>query len=217
MVIIRKARKSDEKGIMEVCYKTGYMGEPITYQFLDKKLFGYLFCLYYPRYEPENCFVAEDDGKIVGYILGSPNTKRQDRMFLAKIGWRILFRVLFVTSWHYSKDIKLFIHFARLPRSDPHLGVDTKYPAHLHIDILDNYQRKGIGSRLMKKFEDRMRKLGVRGIHLGTSEGNFKAVPFYKKWGYEIIHIDEIGMWPDAPKKRGLLFAKELTKSSDDS
>ena len=187
------------------------MGEDATGHFWDEKLFGLLFCLYYPRYEPENCFVAEDHGKIVGYILGTPNTARQERLFLAKIGWRILFRVLFITSARYRQDLKLVFHFLRLPRSDaPSELINLKYPAHLHIDILASHQRKGIGSQLMDRFEARMRRLQVKGIHLGTSEGNYKAVPFYKKMGYRIIHTDKFGMWSDAPEKRGLIFAKSL-------
>ena len=210
MVTIRKCRKSDAKGIMHVCYKCGYMGEDVSEYFLDEKLFGYLFCLYYPRYETEHCWVAEDKGKVVGYILGTPDSKRQWRRFLAKMGWRILFRVLFIVPHRYRQDFKLFFHLMRLPRSGPDIDVDEEYPAHLHIDILADYQRQGIGGQLMQKFEDHMRDLSIKGIHLGTSEGNYKAVPFYKKWGYEIIHTAEIGMWPDAPEKRGLIFAKKL-------
>ena len=210
MVIIRKCKKSDAKGIIHVCYKTGYMGEDVTNYFSDKRLFGLLFCLYYPKYEPEHCFVAEDKGRIVGYILGSPDTERQELQFLIKIAPRILFRILFVTSWRYFRDLRIFVHFARLPRSAAPSGINREYPAHLHIDILKQYQRQGIGSKLMEKFENLMRKLKVKGIHLGTSEGNFKAVPFYKKLGYKIIHIDKMGMWPDAPDKRGLIFVKKL-------
>ncbi len=210
MVIIRKCRKADAKGIMNVCFKTGYMGEDATGHFSDVKLFGLLFCLYYPRYEREHSFVAEDNREIVGYILGSPDSELQERLFLAKIGWRIPIRLFFVTSWRYFQDIKTILHFIRLPRSNPNFNINKKYPAHLHIDILEKYQRKGIGSKLMDKFETHMRKLGVKGIHLGTSEGNYKAVPFYKKKGYKIIHRDKMGMWPDAPEKRGLLFAKKL-------
>ncbi|MHA1380477.1 MAG: GNAT family N-acetyltransferase [Candidatus Helarchaeota archaeon] len=210
MVKIRQCRKSDSKGIIEVCYKTGYMGEDVEPYFKDKKLFGLLFCLYYPKYEKEHCYVAEDKGKIVGYILGTPDSERQERLFLARFGPRILFRVFFFTSIWYFQDLKLFLYFARLPRSPPPSEINKKYPAHLHIDILEEYQRKGIGSMLMRKFENHMRTLGVKGIHLGTSEGNYKAVPFYKKWGYRIIHTDIIGMWPDAPDKKGLIFAKKL-------
>jgi ribosomal protein S18 acetylase RimI-like enzyme len=212
-VTIRRCRKSDQKGVMNVCYHTGYMGDDATGHFCNKKLFGLLFCLYYPRYEPEHCWVAEDNGKIVGYILGSPNTTRQEKIFLARIGWRILFRALLVTPLFYPQDFKLILHFIRLPRSSvPDQEINERYPAHLHIDILEAFQHKGIGTQLMTRFEDHMRELKVQGIHLGTSEGNYKAVPFYKKLGYKIIHIDKMGMWPDAPEKRGLLFAKSLNK-----
>ena len=212
MVLIRKCRKSDLEGIRNVCYKTGYMGEDASGHFFDKILFGLLFCCYYCKYEPEHCFVAEDRGKVVGYIMGSPNTERQARLFLVKMGWRILFRVALVTSWRHSKDLKLILHLLRLPRSTiPHKEINAKYPAHLHIDILSTHQRQGLGTRLMQRFETHIRNFGVKGTHLGTSEGNYKAVPFYKKLGYEIIHMDKIGMWPDAPEKRGILFAKTLS------
>lgn len=212
VVLIRKCRKSDQEGIMHVCYKCGYMGEDATGHFWDKKLFGLLFCLYYPKYETDHCFVAEDRGRIVGYILGSPDSQRQERFFLAKVGWRILLRILFITPLFYRQDMKTILHFIRLPRSSPpDEEVNRKYPAHLHIDILESYQRKDIGTQLMDRFETHMRKLKVKGIHLGTSEGNYKAVPFYKKMGYKIIHTDKMGMWPDAPEKRGLTFAKTLS------
>jgi len=210
MVRIRKCHKSDQNGIMEVCFRTGYMGEDATGHFRDIKLFGHLFCLYYPRYEPENCFVAEDKGRIVGYILGSPDTTRQEHLFLVKMGWRLLLRAFFLTFWLYHQDFKTVVHFLRLPRAAIPKDLPGKYPAHLHIDILGAYQHKGIGSQLMERFEALMQKLKVRGIHLGTSEGNLKAIPFYKKLCYRIIHTDRVGMWPDAPEKRGLVFAKSL-------
>jgi GNAT superfamily N-acetyltransferase len=210
MVQIRECRKSDQNGIMEVCFRTGYMGEDATGHFRDKKLFGDLFCLYYPRYEHENCFVAEHKGQIVGYILGSPDTNRQERLFLVKMGWRILLRAFLITFWFYHQDFKTVMHFLRLPHTAPPKDLPRRYPAHLHIDILAAYQHKGTGSQLMARFEGLMRKFKVHGIHLGTSEGNLKAIPFYKKHGYRILHTDPFGMWPDAPEKRGVVFAKRL-------
>ena len=220
MVIIRRARKSDIEGIVHVCYKTGYMGEDATPYFSDKKLFGYMFSQYYPEYEPEHCFVAVDKGKVVGYILGSPNSERQDKMFMTRMIPRIIFRLLFITPLRYfstfknfSKNAAIALKYMKLrghPKNMPHEKIDEQFPAHLHIDILDDYQRQGLGGKLIRTFEKHMKKLKVKGIHLGTSEKNIKARPFYKKMGYKVVRIDRGNLWPDEPEVRGLTFAKKL-------
>ncbi len=203
---------------MEVCYRTGYMGEDAEGRFGDKYLFGLLFSLYYVWYEWWNCFVADDRGRVVGYILGTLDTKRQRRWFICKIGWRILARLCLVSWWRYPNVLKILVHLiSQIGRTDS-VGVveedriSEEYPAHLHIDILEKYQRKGIGSRLMKRFEEHVKKHGVNGIHLETSERNYKAVPFYKKHGYKILRVSNGTLWPDARDVRGLLFAKKLDK-----
>lgn len=220
MVIIRRAKKSDIQGIVHVCYKTGYMGEDATPYFSDEKLFGYLFSQYYPEYETEHCFVAVDNEKVVGYILGSPDSERQGKMFISRIIPRVIFRLFFITSLKYFstfkhmfklvavviKYIKLPGHMNNMPRDE----IDKKFPAHLHINILEEYQRKGIGGRLIKAFETHMKELEVKGIHLGTSEKNFKAIPFYKKIGYKIVRIDRVNIWPNEPDIRSITFAKKI-------
>ena len=78
------------------------------------------------------------------------------------------------------------------------------------IDILEEYQRQGIGGKLMHAYISHMRKLGVKGIHLGTSEKNKKGVPFYKKMGFKIVRVDRGNLWPDEPDIRSITFAKKL-------
>ncbi len=220
MVVIRKAKKSDIKDIVHVCYKTGYMGEDCTGHFSDEKLFGFLFSQYYPEYERDHSFVAEHDGKVVGYILGSPDTRIQGKRYIAKMVPKIILRMLFYTTLRYNKDFRMFLReaviglkYLRLPKNTnnvPHEKINEIYPAHLHIDILVKYQRQGIGERLMKTFLKHMKKLGVMGIHLGTSEKNTKAVPFYRKMGFKIVRIDRGNLWPDEPDVRSITFAKKL-------
>ncbi len=106
---IRSYEKSDRDSIIDICYATGYMGEDLTKHFRDRKLFALIFALYYTDYEPENCFVAESNGKVVGYIIGTHNTSRQQWKFFLKMGWKIFLRLIFYTSWRYPHDItKIF-------------------------------------------------------------------------------------------------------------
>ncbi|MHC1590997.1 MAG: GNAT family N-acetyltransferase [Candidatus Helarchaeales archaeon] len=220
MVRIRRARKEDIPGIVHVCYKTGYMGEDATPYFEDEKLFGYFFSQYYPENEPQHSFVAEDDGEIVGYILSSPDTRNQQKRFLAKMGLRIAFRLFLITSIRYPKTfftflkgIVIMLKYLGLPggpKNIPHEEILEKYPAHLHINLLEPYQRKGIGGKLIDNLEAHLRRLGVKGIHLETSEQNKKAVPFYKKKGFKIVRIDRGNFWSNAPEVRRITFAKTL-------
>ncbi|MGV9199133.1 MAG: hypothetical protein ACOC4M_09855 [Promethearchaeia archaeon] len=53
---------------------------------------------------------------------------------------------------------------------DPTLNELAFYTAHLHIDILEQYQRKGIGSCLIKRFEHHLISREIKGVCLGTSE-----------------------------------------------
>ncbi|MBD3229358.1 MAG: GNAT family N-acetyltransferase [Candidatus Lokiarchaeota archaeon] len=216
-IVIRKCKKEDWKGIMKVCYRTGYMGEDVEGHFGDKYLFGLFFCLYYPWYEWWNCFVAVRNNKIVGYILGTLNTEKQEKFFAIKMIWRILLRLVFVSWWRYPNILKVLVHLiCQAPKALGNNGVlnqkdiNDKFPAHLHIDILETYQRKGIGSKFINRFEDHLRKHGIKGVHLGTSSKNVKAIPFYKKNGYKIIKIGDSTLWPNTPDVKDLTFAKRL-------
>lgn len=226
MVVIRKYEKKDRDGVIDVCYHTGYMGEDCEIRgkkrnhFTDKKLFGLFFCLYFTDYEPENCFVAEVDNKVVGYILGSLDAGRQEKIMMARMGWKILFHLAFITSWRHIRDFFTVLGFLvsglrylgtpSNPKNMPHGKILEEYKAELHIDILDGYQRRGIGSRLINAFTNHVKKNGVNGIHLGTSDRNVKAVPFYLKKGFKIVSVNNASLWLDAPGARGLTFAKKI-------
>jgi GNAT superfamily N-acetyltransferase len=215
-IIIRQCEKKDDDEILNVCYKTGFMGEDLlaTGRFNDVKLFGYLFCLYYPHYEKEHCFVAvntEESDKVIGYILGTDNTLRQRMDIALKMGWRILLRLIFITILKYRESANAVLFFIRsADHSDYPNNFYKDYPAHLHINILPEYQHLGIGTMLIDKFEEHMRKSSIRGIHLRTSNKNIKAIPFYIKKGYTLIHKKEGSMWKGIDKYESLVFAKKL-------
>jgi GNAT superfamily N-acetyltransferase len=58
------------------------------------------------------------------------------------------------------------------------------WPAHLHIDILPEFQRKGYGRQLIDMFCDSARKQGAKGVHLGMAAANDEAGKFYARLGF---------------------------------
>ncbi|MFW9992421.1 MAG: GNAT family N-acetyltransferase [Candidatus Odinarchaeota archaeon] len=214
-VFIRNCSNKDREDIRKICYKTGYMGEDLTGKelFNDQKLFGYLFCLYYLMYELQHCFVAENTeiGRVVGYVIGTDDSEKQYSQFRKKMIPRIVLRVLMVSWWKYPESFRMIRHLQKLEEgSTETISIEKDYPAHLHINVLSDYQGIGVGSRLLEKFEQHMEDLKVPGIHLGTSSKNVKAIPFYRKHGYKVIHEQEGAMWPGETGVKGLIFAKKL-------
>jgi ribosomal protein S18 acetylase RimI-like enzyme len=211
-------RPTDESAIIAITFKTGLMGEDLTGRGYveDARLWYLIFIGYYTRYEPENFFVAVDpeSNQVVGFICGTTDTQTQEARFHKKMVPRIGLHFFGYTSWRYPRTFKNVFGLIRGYSSgsedvenDP---IISQYPAHLHINLLPGYQGQGIGTRLMMQFEEHMIGLGAKGLHLGTTNQNTKAVPFYRKMGYEIVHESEIFPHPLFDDLRYLMFAKEL-------
>lgn len=207
--------KKYKKDVIEICHRTGFMGSDLSevYLFNDKKLFAMFWALYYVEYEPENCFLWVEDGKAVGYILGSKDTQQQRHTFRKKMYPRAMLRTIFYTLWRHPESyhyaIKVLAGFKKRPTNDD-LEFYKTYPAHLHIDILPGYQSKGIGSTLMATFMDHMKENGVPGIHLGTSSHNKKAVPFYEKQGFTLLNKRPSDFWETGEQIYSLTFGKKF-------
>lgn len=217
---IRPYQPDDEAAIENITYRTGFKGEGLEGReyFEDKQLFFMIFIAYYVRFEPEHCFVAMDDASqdVVGFICGTPDTNRQEKRFTCKMIWRIALRTMLVTMWRHSKTFVTLLKLGKVlteMRSNPEITakIHTRYPAHLHINVLPEYHRAGIGTLLLKHFEKHMTEFGVEGIHLETSSRNHKAVPFYHKYGYTVVKEAIITSHPVFKEIKFYTFAKMLT------
>ncbi len=216
MISIQDYKPKYRNQVIDICWKTGYMGDDAKPHFPDRYLFGLLFCLYYTDYEPENCFVAIDTNsdKAVGYILSSLDSEIQEENFNKKIIPKIIFRMFSYSIWRYNQSFRIVWGWRKL-QDDSALDKKTilsKYPSHLHIDVLDEYQRQGIGASLINNLENHLKVNGSKGVHLGTSSYNSKALPFYEKMGFELVYqgSEGSGMWPSARQARSIIYAKEI-------
>ncbi len=142
---------------------------------------------YYPEYEPESMFVAEIQGQVVGVLCGAIDTNRFERVYNQRVrpymwlrgftgayGWPGWLPAVIRTEWA-ERDVIA-------PRVDR-----LRYPAHLHIGILPEWRRQGIGTSLMNRFADYLQSRAVPGYHLYASSYHWMGVAFYRKLGLELL------------------------------
>ncbi|KAB2851408.1 MAG: GNAT family N-acetyltransferase [Hyphomicrobiaceae bacterium] len=75
--------------------------------------------------------------------------------------------------------------FDDIPSTTIFADLLPRFPAHLHINVASDARGAGVGSRLMEVFLGHMRRLGVPGVHLVTSEGS-RNIGFYQHNGFRI-------------------------------
>jgi GNAT superfamily N-acetyltransferase len=218
MITIRPYQPADEAEIIDITYKTGFKGEDLAGRghCEDARLWYLIFIAYYAHYEPDHFFVAVETSKdsVIGFICGTPDTLTQEVQFRRRMVPRIVLHLFGYTIWRYPRSFKNVLVMIREFSGGTEQAADdpiiTQYPAHLHINLLPGHQGLGIGTRLMEHFEAHMRGLGASGLHLGTTNKNHKAVPFYYKMGFSIVHESEIVHHPEFDDLRYLMFTKKL-------
>lgn len=138
-----------------------------------------VYCDYYIENEPENCFVATDENdKAIGYVISAENFDTFKEKYLSDYYTRIAKR-----EYRKRKSGLRAIASQEKYRED--------YPAHLHIDILPEYQNKGLGRKLMDALCDNLRSKGVKGVMFTVWHKNYNAIKFYEKYGFELIETME--------------------------
>ena len=65
-----------------------------------------------------------------------------------------------------------------------------------HLAVHPTFQKKGLGSKLLQKAEQALKKRGAKRVLLGVSNSNLKVLPFYKEQGYTEVN-DAIWMGKD--------------------
>jgi GNAT superfamily N-acetyltransferase len=153
---------------------------------------SYIWANPYIQLYPQNCFVADSGtGIAVGYIVGTPNTKDYVKRFRAEYIPTLDAEKFPMPSmdvpadWDADLPKALLQHLYTpeelLHEDFPQLIED--YPAHLHIDLLPEYQRKGFGRQLMDMFCGKLRQDGAKGVHLVMATENPNGT-FYERLGF---------------------------------
>jgi ribosomal protein S18 acetylase RimI-like enzyme len=186
--IIRGYRPADLDAAYDICVRTAEGGAGAVGMYATDRVIGDIFAAPYVTREPQHAHVLDDgDGNAVGYILGTADTA-------AFVRW--------------YRDVWIPDTADRMPPpadppvtpDDDMLGLHRRpermlvpelagYPAHLHIDLLPEWQGKGWGRGLTAAFLAGMAAAGVARVHLGMLSTNTSARAFYDRLGFHEIAV----------------------------
>jgi ribosomal protein S18 acetylase RimI-like enzyme len=185
-VRIRAYEPQDRAAVRRICVLTGYMGDPADWLWSDAESFADIFTSYYTDLEPESALVAEDEGRVVGYLLGCVDSRRASdptAVALRRVvgRWLWLRRGTAGYVWRTVGDALLDALRGRLP---PRPRFDERWPAHLHVDLLPEARGRGVGAALVRRWLGSLRAKEVPGCHLETLAENHRAVAFFEAMGF---------------------------------
>lgn len=181
---IRAFRSGDEAALYCVCLQTGDAGRDATALYDDPLLLGHLYVGPYLAIEPDLAFVLEDATGVCGYTLGVRDSRafyqRFHREWLPPLQARHPVPRGPRETWSRSDCIRAQFHAPEIVWPEP----SDKFPAHLHIDLLPRAQGQGNGRRMIATLLERLRQLGVPGVHLSMHVTNRRAGQFYARLGF---------------------------------
>ncbi len=182
---IRNARTGDQAAAYAVCLKTGdHGGDGEPYYRDDPDALGRIFVGPYLAFEPDFALVLEDGDGVCGYAFGAFDS----RAFYARYEteWRPGLCARYpmpqgdARHWTRAQMVHAWYHQPDYFCPEPY----DAYPSHLHIDLLERAQGRGLGRRMTDDVMSRLRRQGSPGVHLGASVLNVRALAFYLKLGF---------------------------------
>ena len=158
---------------------------------LNEEIIADLLSLYFLEYEPESCFVAEQDGRVIGYLLGSCNVINMRKITRDRILPKIVRKAIQNGLIFHSHNLKLIKNltasYIKGEFKVPNFALN--YPATLHVNIASGYRGKKMGTILVIHFLEFLKSRGMKGVHFGVlSEG---AREFFLKLGFVVLHSGE--------------------------
>jgi GNAT superfamily N-acetyltransferase len=183
-IIIRPYKAADRRAVRKIAYDTAFMGGSGEIFFSDEEILSDFLTLYFTDHEPGSSFVAQSGDEVIGYLIGSRDSRKMDRIISGKISARLFLKAVFRGTLFNRKNLIFIYHTLKsLIRGEfkcPDLSAD--YPAVLHINLKDGFRGAGTGSRLIAAYLDYLKENNVPAARLATFSD--KAEGFFRKNGF---------------------------------
>ncbi|MGF3053307.1 GNAT family N-acetyltransferase [Microbacterium sp. YY-03] len=177
---LRRSEPRDADALTRICLLTGSSGSDATGRYSDDRVLGDIYAVPYAVRDPHWAWVVDNGSGARGYLVATPDTTAFEKWF--------------IESWWPERDAVYrananaetlsLIDGVQRRRDEAALFAET-YPAHLHINLLDDLRGGGWGRTLIETLVEQLRAEGVPGLHLVASLDNENAQRFYEKLGFE--------------------------------
>ncbi len=186
-VIIRPYESKDLEALRQIACDTVFMGKPYHHIVSNAEVVADVITLCYTQYEPESCLVAEIGGKVVGYLIGTKDIRRMNKI-KAKMIPRITLKIIRHGLLFNKKNLKflwfnLFSFFKGETRKEDYA---IEYPATGHINVDHQYQSRGIASKLLGESLHYLRKNNIPGVQVSINTEAGKN--FFSKHKFNFLY-----------------------------
>jgi len=182
---VRKFQEEDRLDLYHVCLATGDSGANALDLYNQKEMLGEIYVGPYLTFQPDLSFTLIQDG-VAGYALAALDTSSFENT-LSNEWWPLILEKYNGRSPENfnEREKNLYSYIQNPPlRSKEIVG---QYPSHLHIDLLEKAQGRGIGKAMMLVVLETLRAQGSEGVHLGMGAQNARAFTFYTKLGFTLL------------------------------
>jgi len=209
---IRPYQARDREVVRWLCCETGFLGKPIDPIYRDRELFADLITNPYLDHEPEWALVAESDGRVVGYLLGSVNPHFGRTLMVSgfQTACKMLTRLLTGKYQDHPRS-ELFVRWMLTKglMEQPHHPEDA---AHLHMNLEKWLRWGGLARRLWTLYEDRLRRAGISRYYaqfFSCSQRNPERM--YARCGFKVYARSVTTMWhPEIPDPVAIVCAEKI-------
>jgi hypothetical protein len=188
--VIRPYRPTDRDSLRTLCCETGYLGQAIDPVFEDRELFADYLTSFYTDWEPESCFVLEQDGGVKGYLMGSR------RPFLHQLHSFLLNLSLFARGIfrypRYNQASKAFVRWILLNAWREVPAAPRRIP-HFHFNLLPEAQGIAGTRELLVQYFNHLRAHGEKQVfgQVVTFEDR-RGARVFERYGFQVIAKREI-------------------------
>ncbi|KAH6644965.1 hypothetical protein BKA67DRAFT_541957 [Truncatella angustata] len=237
MAFIRPYRESDFDACAHICRAT--LPPSLSTSPIAAKLSPYLWTHQYTFLSPDTCWILDDGhGAAVGYCIGCPDVfalaSSYDRYVSSVLSptvaappdletrepWTIMDdSLLGLTAPGDPRGTQQKVNVVAMAQTaynpqwllfEGNEDLTDKWRATMHIDLLDEWQGKGFGRKLIDKFVESVNGSGQdygQGIWIGISGENGKVIKFYEKVGFRIVER------PASEGGGGFNMVRDITKA----
>jgi len=197
---IRLVVPEDTPALSRICLLTGDAGQSAESLHRHCELPGLVWALPYVLLPLETArtwgFVLVDDAAsdddhttktIKGYIVGTSDTRAYEA---ATEAWWPPLRIRYPLSSNGDEGTKAYQEYTDRIHRAPDVALEACLavsPAHMHVNLLPEVQRRGWGRRLIGRAVEHLREQQIDAVWLGMDERNTAARKFYERIGFQEI------------------------------